>query len=156
MIFDSIKNHSLYDLGPLWDRAFEFIKTLTPELAEGKVILQGDDLFAGVDCYETKARDVAKLETHQKYVDIQLLLNGRECLEVFPKAGLIVSEPYDAEKDAEFYQVPDNPAANVRLSPGQFVVFFPEDAHMPCLMTEDSPQPVKKVVIKLRADLLNV
>jgi len=154
MITDSISNHALYNFGPLWDAAFEFIKTLTPEMVEGKVILQGDDLFAGVDCYNTKSRDIAKLETHQKYVDIQLLLSGSECLEIFPKAGLTVSEPYDSQKDAEFYQVPEKNQTKITLEPGQFIVFFPEDAHMPCLRTGDSPQPVKKVVIKLRADLL--
>jgi YhcH/YjgK/YiaL family protein len=41
------------------------------------------------------------------------------------------------------------------LHPGDFVVFFPEDAHMPCLMTGNSPQPVKKIVTKLAVELLD-
>ncbi|MBI9021218.1 MAG: YhcH/YjgK/YiaL family protein [Verrucomicrobia bacterium] len=154
MIIDRIENHTLYNFGPLWDASFEFIKTLAPEKEEGKTILQGDDLFAGVNCYNTKSRDIAKLETHQTYVDIQLLLSGSEGLEVFPKAGLTVEEPYDSQRDVEFYQVPEKAQAKIILEPGYFIVFFPEDAHMPCLTTDDSPQPVKKVVLKLRADLL--
>ena len=154
MIFDSIENHTLYPYGDLWNKAFEFINTLAPEVEEGRQILQGDDLFAGIDLYETKPRADAKLETHQKYVDIQLLLSGKERLEIFKKPGLMVSEPYNVDKDAEFYQVPDEPITTVTLQPGEFIVFFPEDAHMPCLIAEETPQSVKKVVIKVRADLL--
>ncbi len=154
MITDSIKNHTLYPYGDLWTKAFDFIRTATPELENGKIILNGDDLFVGIDCYETKDRDRAKLETHQKYVDIQILLSGTECIDVFPKDGLSVSEPYDAARDAEFYQVPEQAPVRVTLEPGQFIVFFPEDAHMPCLNTGDTAKPVQKAVIKLRADRL--
>jgi len=155
MIIDSIKNHTLYPFGDLWTKAFDFLRTATPELEEGKVILDDTNLFAGVDFYETKARDEAKLETHQRYVDIQVLLSGTECLEVFPKMGLTVSEPYDPDKDAEFYEVPEEAPVRVTLQPGQFIVFFPEDAHMPCLNAGDDSKPVQKVVIKLLADRLN-
>lgn len=154
MIIDSIKNHNLYPYGDLWTQAFDFLRTANPELEDGKVVLDGDDLFAGIDCYETKARADAKLETHQRYIDIQVLLSGTECLEIFPKAGLTVSEPYDATRDAEFYEVPEAAPVRVTLEPGQFMVFFPEDAHMPCLNAGDSSKPVQKVVIKLRADQL--
>lgn len=155
MITDSIKNHTLYPYGDLWVQAFDFLRTASPEIEDGKVILDGDNLFAGIDRYETKSRADAKLETHQRYVDIQVLLSGTESLEIFRKDGLTVSEPYDADRDAEFYKVPDTAPVRVTLTPGQFVVFFPEDAHMPCLNVDDSSQPVKKVVIKLRADRLS-
>ena len=154
MIADSIKNHSLYPFGPAWKAAFEFLQTLTPEAETGKRLIQSDRLFAGVDCYETKSRAAAKLETHRKYADIQVLLSGEEIIEVFPKHGLTVSEPYNPEKDAEFYRAPENAPVKIALRPGRFLVFFPEDAHMPCLMTGNSPQPVKKVVIKVAVGLL--
>jgi YhcH/YjgK/YiaL family protein len=54
----------------------------------------------------------------------------------------------------EFYNVPDTAPVNVTLRPGQFIVFFPEDAHMPCLNAGADSKPVQKIVIKLRADLL--
>jgi len=152
MIIDSIKNASLYPFGELWTKAFDFIRTLSPDIENGKQVIDETNLFAGIDRYETKARADAKLETHRRYVDIQMLMSGTECLEVFPKNGLTVSEPYDPDKDAEFYEVPDSAPVRVTLKPGQFIVFFPEDAHMPCLTSGDTPEPVKKMVIKLRAD----
>lgn len=154
MIIDRIEYHTLYPYGNLWAQAFEFLKTATPKMEDGKVVLDGDDLFAGIDCYETKARADAKLETHRKYVDIQVLLSGTECLEVYPKTGLCVSKPYNTDKDAEFYEVPEKAPVRITLTPGQFMVFFPEDAHMPCLNAGDTSEPVQKVVIKVRADRL--
>ncbi|QHI69994.1 YhcH/YjgK/YiaL family protein [Tichowtungia aerotolerans] len=154
MIIDSIKNHTIYPYGELWEKAFEFLRTASPELENGKIVLDDTDLFAGVDCYETKDRSEAKLETHRRYVDIQVLLSGTEALDIFPRKGLTVSEPYDTDKDAEFYEAPETAPIRVTLTPGQFIVFFPEDAHMPCLNVNDTSKPVQKVVIKLRADRL--
>ncbi len=154
MIFDRLENHTLYPLGNVWETAFDFLKTVTPEMEDKKYILQGDELYASVASYNTKARGVAKLETHRKYVDIQVLISGSETIEIFPKKGLTVNEPYNPEKDVEFYQSPAEPPVQVTLRPSHFVAFFPEDAHMPCLMTGGTPQPVKKVVIKVAVELL--
>jgi YhcH/YjgK/YiaL family protein len=155
MIADSIQNSPLYPLGPAWDAAFEFLKTLTPDSATGKQVLDGDRQFAGIDVYNTKARTDAKLETHRKYVDIQVLLSGTEVIEIFPKHSLSVSEPYNAERDVEFYKKPEESHATVLLKPGQFLVFFPDDAHMPCLRAGPAAEPVKKVVIKVAVELLS-
>ena len=154
MIADSIENYSLYPFGPAWKTAFDFLKTLTPETAPGKQLIQGDRLYAGIDVYDTKTRDTAKLETHRKYVDIQILLSGTEIIELFPKQGLTVCEPYNPERDAEFYAAPAKTNMKITLNPGQFLVFFPEDAHMPCLTAGSIPQTVKKVVVKVAVDLL--
>lgn len=154
MIADSIKNYSLYPFGPAWNAAFEFLKTLNAESPEGKRLIQGESLFAGVDCYTTKPRHEAKLETHRRYVDIQVLLSGEEVIEIFPKTGLTVKESYIPERDVEFYEHPQKAHASITLKPGQFLVFFPEDAHMPCQMTANGPKPVKKVVFKVAAELL--
>jgi YhcH/YjgK/YiaL family protein len=155
MIIDSIKNHTLYHYGELWAKAFDFLRTLESDIEDGKNIIDVDNLFAGIDRYATKARTDAKLETHQRYIDIQVLLSGTECLEIFPKDELTVREPYDPDKDAEFYEVPDTAPVRITLRPGQFAVFFPEDAHMPCLNAGDTSGPVTKVVIKLLTDRLN-
>jgi YhcH/YjgK/YiaL family protein len=156
MIIDHIEQHQQYprQFGHIWDEAFKFLKTVTQETACGRYELDGDHLFAMVDSYETKPRDTAKLETHRKYVDIQFMVSGKETHEVFRKKELTVSEPYNPEKDAEFYQIPKYQRAVINLHPGDFVVYFPHDAHMPCLMTGTSPEPVKKVVVKVDVELL--
>lgn len=155
MILDSIQNSALYPLGPLREKAFDFLRTAAPGLEPGRCVIDSDDLFANIDAYETKPRAAARPEAHRTYVDIQVLLSGTECLEVFPRSGLTVSEPYCPEKDVEFYELPERAPVRVTLTPGQFIAFFPDDAHMPCLTVGDRPEPVKKIVFKLRADLLN-
>lgn len=154
MISDSIENSGLYPFGTAWEAAFDYLKTLSPDTGTGKTMIKESLLFAGVDVYNTKFRDTAKLETHRKYVDIQVLLSGAEVIEVFPRSELTVNEPYNPEKDAEFYQVPSASPAKMLLIPGRFLVFFPDDAHMPCLMAGNAPQPVKKVVIKVAVELM--
>jgi beta-galactosidase beta subunit len=40
--------------------------------------------------------------------------------------------------------------------PGIFIAFFPHDAHMPGVSVGDSPAFVKKVVVKIKAELLRL
>jgi len=156
MISDSLEHHDRYPhpFGQIWNEAFKFLKTVTPETACGRYELDGDDLFVIIDSYETKPRNAAKLETHRKYMDVQYMISGEETHEVFPKNGLTVSEPYNPEKDAEFYQIPKYQRTVINLHPGDFVVYLPEDAHMPCLITGSVPQTVKKAVAKINLDRL--
>jgi YhcH/YjgK/YiaL family protein len=128
MIIDSIARHNLYPLGPAWTAAFEFLRTLSAATADGHYPVLGERLYVGVNSYTTRPRNAARLETHRTFVDVQLLLSGREVIEVFPKEGLVVSEPYQPEKDVEFYQPPMAAPVRVALEPGTFVVFFPSDA----------------------------
>lgn len=149
MIASSLKNRRACPSGPLWDQAFDFLCTLSPDTPSGKYPLVGEDLFVVVDRYETKPRAAAKLETHQCYIDIQVMLQGEEQQEWFDAAELTVRSPYVPEKDVEFYEIPADQTLVVTLRPGQFAVYYPEDAHMPCLMTDAAPQPVVKAVVKL-------
>lgn len=64
--------------------------------------------------------------------------------------------PYDAEKDVEFYAQKDNPKIVTRLIPGIFVAFFLQDAHMPGVSVCGSPAFVKKVVVKIKAEMLKL
>ncbi|MDK2856933.1 MAG: hypothetical protein PWQ29_30 [Verrucomicrobiota bacterium] len=154
MIFDRIEFHNRYPFGRLWEAAFKFLKTVTAETECGKYVLEGEELFATIDSYRTKTRDTAKLETHRKYVDIQFLISGEETHEFFSKNELLVSEPYHQEKDAEFYRIPNISRSHIVLRPGDFAVYFPQDAHMPCLATGSLSLTVKKAVAKIAADRL--
>ena len=157
MIEDAISNHALYRFGPVWQTAFDFIRSLGADEATGRRVLSSDGLYAGIDVYATKMREAAKLETHQKHVDIQLLLSGREIIDVYPRASLTISEPYDPARDATFYRVPSDPApVRVLLTPGRFVVLFPDDAHMPCLAAGPVPEDVRKVVVKVPVGQLGI
>ncbi len=54
--------------------------------------------------------------------------------------------PYSNERDIAFYE---GEYEQVKVNAGDFVIFFPDDLHLPCLKC-DKPSVVKKVVVKVR------
>ena len=54
------------------------------------------------------------------------------------------SEPFNREKDAQHYD--DAPDTSFVVKPGQFAIFFPEDAHAGCI----GEGKILKLVIKVR------
>ncbi|MBU3915473.1 YhcH/YjgK/YiaL family protein [bacterium] len=156
MIIDKLENWEHYHFGSGWKLAIEFLKSLTPDSDEKKYEIQGDEIFAQVMSYETRAPETAMLETHRKYVDIQIVLSGSERFECFSRDELTVEKAYDESKDAEFYKRVCPGPTRVDLFPGTFIMLFPQDAHMPSLMIGKEPERIKKVVVKIKVDLLTL
>ncbi len=154
MIIDRVEYYNCYPYGSAWNTAFEFLGALTPGAEETKYEIQGDDVYAIIASYNTK--ESHKFETHKKYVDIQCLLEGQEVVESTALNGLTVDTPYDPEKDVELYVKADSRTTISYLMPGIFIAFFPHDAHMPGVSVGGSPSFVKKVVVKIKAELLGL
>lgn len=154
MIIDKLENWEHYHFGPAWKIAFDFLKSLTPESIEKKYTLQGDDVFAYIMSYETKEPELAKLEAHQNYVDIQAVLIGSEGFEWSTKSGLEVEELYNKSKDVEFFKRSCPGTARFDVFGDTFVMFYPQDAHMPALNVDGKSEFIKKVVVKIKIDLL--
>lgn len=154
MIVDRLENWEVYPYGAAWAKAFMFLGSLNPDTAEGRHEIQGDDIFALVMSYETRTPSNAVLEAHRKYVDIQTVLRGSEGCEWFPIRGLVPDTRYDEAKDAEFFNRPSPGPVRIDIVSGVFVTFFPEDAHMPALIVGENREQIKKVVVKIKADLL--
>ena len=83
-----------------------------------------------------------------------MVLIGIEGFEWFPKSGLEVDVPYNQFKDVEFFKRSSPGAARINLLPNTFVMFYPQDAHMPGLNIDGEAGFIKKVVVKVRANLL--
>ncbi|ABB43532.1 conserved hypothetical protein [Sulfurimonas denitrificans DSM 1251] len=154
MVIDKIENWQKYPFGEAWQRAFTFLNSLTSETKDAKYEIQGDEIYAIVMSYETLLREDAMLESHKKYIDIQATLRGVEAYECHSRDSLVVKKPYEAQKDIEFYQTEAKPHSILNISVGDFVMFYPYDAHMPCLSVDDKKELIKKVVIKIKTELL--
>lgn len=154
MIVQRLENWKRVFSGEAWRRAFEALEGFSADSPEGEIEIQGREIFARVMSYPTRSPKEAVLESHRRYIDIQMSLAGSERIDWFPPEGLEVKTPYDEAKDVVFYQPPGPAPAGVDVFPRTFVVLFPEDPHMPQLMTGAQPETVKKVVIKLQADLV--
>lgn len=154
MIIDRVKYYDCYPYGPAWNTAFGFLGSITSDAEEKRYEIQGDDIYAVIAGYNTQGPH--KFEAHREYVDIQCLLEGQEIIESTALNGLAVDTPYDPEKDVGFYVKTDSRKTVSHLMPGIFITFFPHDAHMPGLSVGDSPAFVKKVVVKIKAELLRL
>jgi YhcH/YjgK/YiaL family protein len=142
---------SYYKNKDKWDKAFNFLKTNDLQGLELKRYnIDGDNVYAPVSEYLTKNEADAKYEAHQKYIDIQYVVSGKELIGIAPMSQkLEVLEPYDSTKDVEFLTV--SKVENHVALPDRFFIFFPEDAHRPGLKDGEN-SPVRKVVVKVKTD----
>ena len=154
MIIDRVEYCNCYPYGSAWSSAFTFLRTITPDSEEMRYEIQGNDIYAIISSYNTKAPH--KFEAHREYVDIQCLLEGQEIIESTTLNELSVDIPYDSEKDVAFYLKTDSRKIISHLMPGTFIAFFPHDAHMPGVSVGGFPVFVKKVVVKIKAELLRL
>lgn len=150
MIHDTLTNAASYlSISPRIKAGLEFL--LRPDaasLAIGKYELEGQRLFAMVQEYTTKRPEETFWETHRKYIDIQCVQRGVEAMRWSPKEKLTLKKDYDPEKDIFVWE---GSGATLNIPAGDFVIFFPHDAHMGGLLI-DQPQPVRKVVIKVAVE----
>jgi biofilm protein TabA len=96
----------------------------------------------------TKAVDDGTYENHNKYVDIQVLLDGENWSTLWNRVEeMEEAVPYDPVKDATRW---NGEGAVITLQKGMFVCFFPSDAHKPDrFLPGGEASPYKKYVIKL-------
>lgn len=119
-------------------------------LADGRMEIDGDRVFAIVQRYETIITDVPRFEYHRKYIDIQYIVSGEEVIGWAPAERMTVTEAYDGDKDICFGTVPDSEETPVYLKEGQLAVLYPEDGHAPKLAA-GRPSHVFKIVVKVTA-----
>ncbi len=150
MVFDSIKNcATYYGMHKSFEKAFDFVKKAVDEnLPVGKYELDGKDLFASIQEYNSKTDEQAKNEAHKNYIDIQYVISGKEIIESVEIEKATPNTEYNAEKDVMFYQKSED-AVKLVLSAGEYAILYPQDVHRPGLCV-DSPAPVKKIVVKVK------
>lgn len=131
-----------------WDKAFAFLKnTDLNSLEKGKVELDGENLFYTIDSYTTKNLEDARFESHRQYIDIQYVYEGAELMGITTADQAVVTVPY--KPDIMFYTSEKGEYA--KATPAEFLIFFPEDVHQPCVKAGENAV-VKKVVIKVKKD----
>ena len=150
MIFDQLKNAELYfQINNRFRKAFDYLKSNDFNSIEpGKYEIDGEDIYAIVQQYDTKPMSSGKWEAHKKYIDIQFMVSGKEKMGYSHKNKMIVTHEYNSDKDALYLKGEGN---FLVAEAGYFAIFFPTDVHMPCIAINLST-PVKKVVIKVKSD----
>lgn len=146
MVKDLLSLHERYRcLGPRFARAFDFaLATDFAALPDATYPIDGDDVRALVQRYTTKAAGEGRWEAHRTHIDLQMVVSGEEYIGVAP-LGTLEAEPYDPDRDLLWLT---GEGDRVTMRPGNFVLLWPEDGHMPGMAIVE-PVPVLKVVFKI-------
>ncbi len=151
MIFDSLANAKQYaGINSGIDKVLEEAKKYNSQnYPQATLELDGKDVFMMFGNYETHERKDAVIEAHKQYIDVMCMIEGEEIIYVKQTKDIQnITKEYDAEIDALLGDLDDDVTA-IRLTAGNFVVLFPQDAHSPACVV-DSPKAVKKIIGKVR------
>ena len=79
MILDRLSNAEMYrKLSERFAIGFDYLAQDLSHVPDGRYEIQGDQVFAMVQSYDTKPREQGKWEPHRQYADIQFMITGRE------------------------------------------------------------------------------
>lgn len=147
MIIDSVLGLERYfALHPKFEKVYQFLRQQPLDsLAEGRYEIEGNEVYAMISDKPGKQAEDAKLEVHDSYIDIQILVRGQESMGYLDRRFCKeIHTPYDAVKDIAFYK--DLPEVFFTLEPGNLAIFFPYDAHAPMIGTG----AIRKIVVKVK------
>ena len=129
----------------------EALRHITPEflesLGEERVELIPGQVWCTRFTYETVSDEDSFFEAHEKFLDIHLMLSGSERVEIATPDTL---EQFRSEPENDFYAYRGEGWQKLTLSPGDFLVVFPADAHK-IKMHLGAPATVTKAVFKVKA-----
>ena len=152
MIFDTAKNLDFYrglGMEGRYGKAIDFLQNTDLEnLAPGKYVIDGNNVYANVTEYTTIPWEEAKYESHRDYTDIQYMITGTETMTYASVDALNVTVPYNEEKDCALYDNA-NPGLKAVVGAGEYMIFNPWDGHKP-KAADGEPAPIKKVIVKIK------
>ena len=131
---------------PFYAKAMEFLQdTDLFDLAPGKHVIDGDNLWVNIVDSKLKTPQEARLEVHDKYIDIQIPLSKEETFGIKPRSACTspVGE-MDPVKDILFFADPVEDTVTVKA--GEVITFEPDTAHAP-LIGEGT---IHKAIFKVR------
>lgn len=132
-----------------WDKAFAYLANTNLEtIAPGKYPIDGENVFATVTEGPTKDIDKTGWEAHHKYLDLHLVIRGKERVGVMNPATAKVPNKYDDAKDVENYDI-NTKGDYYTEDPSTLYIFFPQNSHRPGIHVDGYDQ-IKKIVIKIK------
>jgi YhcH/YjgK/YiaL family protein len=149
MVIDRLENSALYQhFGPKFIKAFQYLReTDFAQVPKGKYEIDGTDIIAIVNEYDTVPASGEQMEAHKQYIDIQYIVSGQELIGHDLLQGQAPSKAYD--ETADYWLFGGAPSFFSRMEPGMFAIFYPTDLHMPNIRVDEAVA-VKKVVMKVR------
>lgn len=156
MIYDGLGAIGLYrGLSRGLDVLIDWLGENDPAtLPLGITRIDGARVYANVMSASTRYEADARFETHEKYMDVQIDLEGAERFRTTPGAVVPAGE-FDEAADKGYCHAAEgnDDLLEGSLAGGRFVVFMIGEPHMPNLvMPGAEPGPIKKVCFKVAGD----
>ena len=150
MLVSSMKKYkNILNFFPQLEIVFDYvIKNINNKTLDGQYNIT-KEIYAVVQTCQPKTKNEQVLEKHKKYVDLQLVIFGKEKIgwKFFDKKFKVLKK-YNTKKDISFYS--NKPDTFINLKKGEFAIFFPEDTHAPLCCDNI----VKKCVVKIPVEYL--
>lgn len=114
------------------------------ELDKCNKIVLDENSFVLEQSYITKNKKDCFFESHKKYIDIQYMFKGDEIMEVENVDNLSVTTAYNEDLDyAKYAQI--NNSSTLIIKENELAIFYPQDAHMPCIKIDENKKIIKAV-----------
>lgn len=148
MIFNNLNNISVInELDKNILRALDYaISNNLIDYKKGTHDIDGKDMFLNRVSYGTKEDSKGFWEGHRDYIDIHVILDGKERIN-YNLSNNLKGLNYD--KDGDFASFEGRSKQSLILEKGDFAIFYPEDIHMTGLIV-DEPEKVEKVIFKVK------
>ena len=128
-------------------------------LVHGSYDVEYNDIKMNVGKYFTKSENEKFWESHKKYLDVQIMINGNEKVAISNIRNMEVKS-FDSEKDLVILE--GEKEFDVVMKTGDVLVFFPNDVHKPELNISETDNSgsirkiVTKVVFKIEIDKIRM
>lgn len=149
MIFGNINEQETYDFLPKAIKAcFAYIKSHDLlSYTKGSHEIEGKQFFVNIEEYSTVKREDRFWEAHKQYIDVHVMLSGKECIDINFIENMQLGE-YKAKNDFQALEGEAQASVNL-LNFGDFLICYPQDAHRTAIAV-DTPQPLKKAIFKVK------
>lgn len=147
MIIDNVENFRRYtSLHPDFQKIADILaKQNLGEQPAGRMTFEGESFYINIDEAKLRPAHMAYPEVHDAYIDIQLPLSRSEVMGWMPRKDCKTLREANPAKDYSFYN--ELPETQFEVKPGQFVIFFPEDAHSPIIGEGETKKAIVKVKV---------
>ena len=155
-LFGTLETLKLQVCNSKFEKAFLYIEKLqdknsseyksisNTKVDECNKIVLDENCFVLEQSYITKDKENCLFESHKKYIDIQYMFEGDEIMEVENVNNLDVSSIYDEKLDyAKHFQT--TKSSSLKIKESEMAIFYPFDAHMPCIKIDENKKIIKAV-----------
>lgn len=148
MIIDKLENFNRYNsVHPLFNMVLNVLNNFKNiEFGKEKIMIKEEDLYVIPFKPGNSNAINPKLEIHRKYIDIHFIISGTETCGWKPGENCSSPEGDFNYKD-DYILFADLDYQRIVLQEKSFIIFFPGEAHVPCIETKE----LQKFILKVKA-----